>query len=94
MSLNILLPEATPLNDSKTSECAFIHTKTPLAAIFLDKVRALDDLQQNFGNNIVGSSRLISHRCCVLRHLAALVHFLYQLLYQCVSVCLQFDNLM
>src|ERR1700733_7727891 len=94
MSLKILPPGAAPLNDSNTSECAFVHTKTPLAAKFLDKVRALDDLKQNLDNNIVGSPRLISHRSRVVRRLAALVHFLYQLLYECVSVCLQFDNLM
>ena len=69
------------------------HTKTLLAAISLDKVGALDDLQQNLYDNIVGSLRTISQRRGVLRHLAALVHFPHQLLYERVAVCLQLDHL-
>jgi len=70
----------------KISGCAFIHTKTPLTTIFLDKVSALDNLQQNFDDDIVGPLQTISQGCRVLSHLAALIHLSYQLLYESVPV--------
>jgi len=70
-----------------------MHTKTPFATIFLHEVGALDDLQQDLSNNVARSSRLASQWRRILRHLAALIHLPYELLYESVSVCLQLDDL-
>ncbi len=61
------------------------RTKRPLATVFFDKVRALNDLQKNFDHNFIGATGLIpqwcSFRCC----LTTLVHFLNQLPYSVIA---------